>query len=124
MQKTKKTEETKLKKVTIALLIIALLATLCFACLAACNKTDGNVIRLSEVTHSLFYTPQYLALSLGYFEEEGLKVEVTNGSGDDNVMTALLTDEADIGSAPVVYFIKHGSVFISFIGREHILLVK
>lgn len=97
MQKTKKTEETKLKKVTIALLIIALLATLCFACLAACNKTDGNVIRLSEVTHSLFYTPQYLALSLGYFEEEGLKVEVTNGSGADNVMTALLTDEADIG---------------------------
>lgn len=63
---------------------------------AACEK-DENVVRLNEVTHSLFYTPQYLAMALGYFEEEGLSVEITNGSGADNVMTALLTGEADIG---------------------------
>ena len=63
---------------------------------AAC-KDNGDVIRLNEVTHSLFYTPQYLAMALGYFEEEGLNVEVTNGQGANNVMTALLTNEADIG---------------------------
>ena len=63
---------------------------------AAC-KDNGDVIRLNEVTHSLFYTPQYLAMALGYFEEEGLNVEITNGSGANNVMTALLTNEADIG---------------------------
>lgn len=68
-----------------------------FLAFGASCKTNDNVVRLSEVTHSLFYTPQYLALALGYFEEEGLTVEITNGSGADNVMTALLTNEADIG---------------------------
>ncbi|MGN1040362.1 MAG: ABC transporter substrate-binding protein [Candidatus Fimimonas sp.] len=78
---------------------IFLVALVCCAFLAfgASCKTNDNVVRLSEVTHSLFYTPQYLALALGYFEEEGLTVEITNGSGADNVMTALLTNEADIG---------------------------
>ena len=61
---------------------------------AAC-KDNGDVIRLNEVTHSLFYTPQYLAMALGYFEEEGISVDVTNGQGANNVMTALLTNEAD-----------------------------
>lgn len=85
-------------KRTITTLLVAtvLIATLVLG-FTACNKDDGNLIRLNEVTHSLFYTPQYLALSLGYFEEEGLKVEITNGKGADNVMTALLTNEADIG---------------------------
>lgn len=86
-----------MKKIATILLIATLLASLCFACLASCDTSDGNKIRVSEVTHSLFYTPQYLALALGYFEEEGLTVEITNGSGADNVMTALLTNEADIG---------------------------
>lgn len=96
MQKSK-TEGLNLKKIATILLIAALLATVCFACLASCDKTDDSKIRVSEVTHSLFYTPQYLALALGYFEDEGLTVEITNGSGADNVMTALLTNEADIG---------------------------
>lgn len=72
--------------------ILVLSTSLFVAC-----KRDENVVRLTEVTHSLFYTPQYLAMALGYFEEEGLKVEISNGSGADNVMTALLTNEADIG---------------------------
>ena len=62
----------------------------------ACND-NSDVIRLNEVTHSLFYTPQYLAMALGYFEDEGISVDVTNGQGANNVMTALLTNEADIG---------------------------
>lgn len=84
------------KTITTVLLVIALLATLALG-ITACDRDNGNVIRLNEVTHSLFYTPQYLAMSLGYFEEEGLTVEVTNGQGANNVMTALLTNEADIG---------------------------
>lgn len=75
-----------------AILLVAVLAV----GIAACNRNE-NVIRLNEVTHSLFYTPQYLAMALGYFEDEGIEVEITNGSGADNVMTALLTGEADIG---------------------------
>jgi len=84
-----------LKKVA-AILLIALLCVGGSTLFCSCKK-DDNTIRLNEVTHSLFYTPQYLAMALGYFEEEGLTVEVTNGSGADNVMTALLTNEADIG---------------------------
>ena len=83
-------------KKTVTIALVLLLATVCAIGFAACNENE-NLIRLNEVTHSLFYTPQYLAMALGYFEEEGLEVEVTNGSGADKVMTALLTDEADIG---------------------------
>lgn len=82
----------KIFTVVLAILLVAVMAV----GIAACDK-NGDVIRVNEVTHSLFYTPQYLAMALGYFEEEGIKVEITNGSGADNVMTALLTGEADIG---------------------------
>lgn len=84
-----------MKKV-LAILLVVLMCSLALCVFFGCEK-DNNVIRLNEVTHSLFYTPQYLAMALGYFEEEGLKIEITNGSGADNVMTALLTNEADIG---------------------------
>ncbi len=61
------------------------------------DKKEGNVIRLNEVTHSVFYAPLYLAIENGYFEENGLKIELTNGGGADNSMTALLSGSADIG---------------------------
>lgn len=80
----------------LAIALAALLLCIALTAFAGCEK-DDDVIRLNEVTHSLFYAPQYLAMALGYFEEEGLTVEITNGSGADNVMTALLTGEADIG---------------------------
>ena len=54
-------------------------------------------VRLNEVTHSVFYAPQYAALNLGFFETEGLDVELTNGQGTDKVMTAVLSGQADIG---------------------------
>ena len=84
----------KLKKFLTISLVFLLVVIAVFS-FAACEKSD--TIRLNEVTHSLFYTPQYLAMALGYFEEEGISVEVTNGAGANNVMTALLTNEADIG---------------------------
>lgn len=87
--------QTLTKTRCICLLICLLLAI--SGCLVCCKNDGGNVIRLTEVTHSLFYTPQYLAMALGYFDDEGLSVEIANGSGADNVMTALLTGEADIG---------------------------
>lgn len=66
--------------------------------LTACNQSDGlTVLKINEVTHSVFYAPLYLADSLGYFEEEGIKVELTNGGGADNVMAALLSGDADLG---------------------------
>lgn len=80
-----------MKKV-LTLILVLMLSLLPFS---ACGKED--VIRLNEVTHSIFYAPQYLAMALGYFEEEGLKIELTNGGGADKSMSALLSGQTDIG---------------------------
>lgn len=56
-------------------------------------------ITVSEVTHSIFYAPQYVAINLGFFKDEGLDIELINGGGADNVMTAVLSNQVDIGFA-------------------------
>lgn len=80
-------------------IILTLLMTLCL--LTACGEKDSGTTKLtlSEVTHSVFYAPQYAALKLGFFADEGLDVELINGGGADKVMTSVLTGEADIGLA-------------------------
>ena len=65
------------------------------------NKVEQTVglttIQLNEVTRSVFYAPQYAAIANGYFEEEGLELEITTGQGADKVMTAVLAGQSDIG---------------------------
>lgn len=86
-----------MKKLTILLVVVMSLFSVCFG-LTACGKDkDNNVIRISEVTHSLFYAPMYVAINNGYFEEEGLEIELTNAGGSDAVTTALTSKSADIG---------------------------
>ncbi len=72
-------------------------ATALFTFPACKDGGDGKTIRINEVTHSVFYAPLYLAESLGYFEEEGIEIELTNGGGADNVMSAVLSGDADVG---------------------------
>lgn len=60
------------------------------------EKTQTKVT-LNEVAHSIFYAPQYVAIELDYFAEEGIELELITGFGADKVMTALLSGEADIG---------------------------
>lgn len=64
--------------------------------LSGCKK-DGKTIKINEVTHSVFYAPLYLADALGYFKDEGYKIELTNGGGADATMAAVLSGSADIG---------------------------
>lgn len=69
-----------------------------FSSLTGCHKEDGFThITIAEVTHSLFYAPQYIAIEQGFFEEEGLKVDVITTPGADKTMAALLSKEAQIG---------------------------
>ena len=56
-------------------------------------------VRVCEVTHSIFYAPQYAAISLGFFEDEGIEIELSNGQGADAVMAAVLSGNMDIGFA-------------------------
>ena len=60
------------------------------------NK-DLTKVRVAEVTHSVFYAPQYVAIENGYFEEEGLDVELILTPGADNVMAAVLSGDVEVG---------------------------
>ena len=63
------------------------------------DSTELTQLTVSEVTHSVFYAPQYVAMNLGFFEEEGLEIKLVNGGGADNVMTSVLADQVEIGFA-------------------------
>lgn len=67
-----------------------------FIPLSGCSKNE-NKITIAEVTHSIFYAPMYVAKNIGYFEEEGLEVEIITTPGADKVMSALISKDADIG---------------------------
>ncbi|UII55292.1 ABC transporter substrate-binding protein [Cytobacillus spongiae] len=98
----------KWAKISFSLLLIAIL----IIPLAACNQEKTTKIRVAEVTRSIFYAPQYVALEKGFFEEEGLDVEVTTTWGGDKTMTALLSDGADValvGSETSIYVYAQGS---------------
>ena len=56
-------------------------------------------VKVNEVTRSVFYAPQYVAIANGYMAEEGLEIELTTGQGADKVMTAVLSNQSDIGFA-------------------------
>lgn len=79
----------------------ALAAVLGLSLLTGCQQTPPKSalshVTLNEVAHSLFYAPQYAAIELGYFKEEGIDLALINGAGADKVMTALVSGEADIG---------------------------
>ena len=42
---------------------------------AGCKK-DSKLIKINEVTHSVFYAPLYLADALGYFKDEGYEIQL------------------------------------------------
>ena len=82
---------------------------LLFGCSRSTNLTEIN---LAEVTRSIFYAPQYIALELGYFEEEGLDVNLQLIAGGDKVMISLLSDQSDIGlvgAETSIYVASQGS---------------
>lgn len=83
-------------KKKIAAMFIALVVTLCLP-FALYGCKDDNVIKINEVTHSVFYAPLYLAEALGYFNDEGITIELTNGGGADSTMAAVLSGGADVG---------------------------
>lgn len=68
--------------------------------LTGCQKEEASnltPVTLSEVAHSIFYAPQYVAIEEGYFEDEGIALTLVNSAGADKVMTAMVSGEADIG---------------------------
>ena len=81
--------------------------------LSGCEQQMNQKVRLMEVTHSVFYAPQYVAIHEGYFEEEGIDIELSTGEGADKVMTAVLADQADIG-----FMGPEAAIYVHNEGRE------
>jgi len=83
-----------MRKSIITLLIIILIVAsfVVYSLVNNSNETNNNIttIRLNEVTRSVFYAPQYVAISNGYFKDENIEIELTTGQGADKVMTAVL----------------------------------
>lgn len=97
------------RKCGVMLLIVAMLCLM----LTGCEKKDGMTkVRLTEVAHSIFYAPMYVAIEEGYFEEEGIELTLVNGLGADKTMTAVLSGESEIGfmgSEASVYVYNEGA---------------
>ena len=87
-----------MKRILCAVLCVALIVPML---LCGCGKTSSDTVtvRLNEVTHSVFYAPQYVAMEKGFFAEEGITIELVNGGGADKVMTAVVSGQSDIGLA-------------------------
>ncbi|WP_096436290.1 ABC transporter substrate-binding protein [Alteribacter populi] len=97
-----------LKKVSLIALTLLMTASIA-ACSAGSSQTS---VKLAEVTRSIFYAPQYVAISEGFFEEEGLDVELTTTWGGDRTMTTLLSDGADValvGAETSIYVYAQGA---------------
>ncbi len=90
-------------------LSLLLVTVMTISMLTACGKdnTSGlTSVTLSEVAHSIFYAPMYVAIEEGYFKEEGIDLELVTAFGADKVTTAVISGEADIafmGSESTLY---------------------
>lgn len=85
-----------MKKILYSILAIGILLTIIFTF----GKTKNDeTISLAEVTHSPFYTPLYVAIENGYFEKEGINLELILTPGADKVSSAVLSGDVDLGFA-------------------------
>ena len=108
-----------MKKTIMIIILIAVIIGIIAAVVININKNstkDENgtkLVRLNEVTRSVFYAPQYVAIAQGYFKEKGIEVEITTGQGADKVMTAVLAGQSDIGFAG-----PEASIYVYNEGKE------
>ncbi len=101
-----------MKKIISLLIVVVLITSLL---MTGCQQQEEQMtnVRLIEVTHSIFYAPQYVAIEKGFFEEQGLKIDLTNGGGADKCMAAMVSGEADIA-----FMGPEASVYVYLQGRE------
>ena len=102
-----------MKKILIIVtsIIVLIVISLIYSFDSSNNNSKLTKVKVAEVTHSVFYAPQYVAIEKGYFKEEGLDIELTLTSGADNVMAAVLSGDANIGlsgSEATIYVYNKG----------------
>ena len=100
-----------MKKFVLLIICVLVIGSIVFMSFYKKEDTNLKKVRVAEVTHSIFYAPQYLAHSLGYFKDEGLDVEIILTSGADKVTTAVLSGDVEIGfcgSEATIYVYNNG----------------
>ena len=85
------------KIISFSIIFIIFLLSMSFIFNKKENKSDLVKVKVAEVTHSAFYAPWYVAIEKGYFEQNGIDVEVILTSGANNVVAAVLSDDVNIG---------------------------
>lgn len=91
-----------MKKIIYSIICILIIGMIFLLFMLDLNKGDNNKdnlekIKVAEVAHTVFYAPQYAAISQGFFEEEGLDVELILTPGADKVTAAVLSGDVEIG---------------------------
>ena len=103
----------KIVLVSVILVIVIVIAAVVIKCQKGNNQNSLKTINVSEVTRSVFYAPQYVAINNGYFEEKGLEIELSTGQGADAVMTSVLANQVEIGFAG-----PEASIYVYNEGKE------
>lgn len=105
------------KKIIIGVVILIIVAIIVGLVVARNNNkasdNETTKIKVSEVTRSVFYAPQYVAINNGYFEDYGMEIDLTTGQGADAVMTSVLSNEVEIGFAG-----PEASIYVYNEGKE------
>ena len=86
-----------ISRIIFALLFLLLIIVSFFAIKKDKNNKELVTVNVAEVAHSIFYAPQYVAISKGYFKDEGIEINLSLANGADNVMSAVLSGDVDIG---------------------------
>ena len=77
--------------------LILSLAIILMSLLSGCSQSELKKVTIAEVTHSVFYAPQYVAIEAGFFKDEGIDIDLLLTQGADKTMAALLSGEAEVG---------------------------
>lgn len=108
-----------LKKIIVSIIIVAIVLVLAIVVTVNTSNNKENVsenlrtINVSEVTRSVFYSPQYVAIKNGFFEKNGMEIELITGQGADAVMTSVLSNQVEIGFAG-----PEASIYVYNEGKE------
>lgn len=87
-----------MKKIIFGIIMtIVIILVSCYTIKNSDNNDGLKKVKVAEVTHTVFYAPSYVAMSEGYFKEEGLDIDLILTPGADKVMAAVLSGDVDIG---------------------------
>ncbi len=103
------------KKIIILVCLLIVLAGVLFFVISKTSKNEEasklKEVKVAEVAHTIFYAPAYAAISKGYFEDEGIKIDLTLAAGADKVSAAVLSGDVDVGfcgSEATIYVYNSG----------------